>query len=366
MSADPILTLAWLVLAHLVGDFVLQTAGMVAAKAASGGRAVRGLLGHGAGVAVALIPVALAFGWSGLWAVLFITISHVLVDRAKVLTTRRAEARALADAHRRHEGRAPAAGLGRAWTPLPAALFLLDQLAHGALLVVAWAIWLAGLPPTPEWAAAVGDVLGGRDLAAVHDVTLGIVVVAALVLVNVRAGAMLVATLVRPLESSTELAGGVGGATAVATPASTAGSAPAGPGRAAPGPAAGREGSAASERRRGWSFRIGPLAGRVVPDAPPSAPDARPDTAVVAGERVALPPPAQVGATIGVIERLLIVMFVLVGADAAIGFVVGAKTIARFKQLDDRDFAEYYLLGTLASVTIAIVTAIVARAALAG
>jgi hypothetical protein len=79
---------------------------------------------------------------------------------------------------------------------------------------------------------------------------------------------------------------------------------------------------------------------------------------------VALPPPAQVGATIGVLERLLIVVFMLAGADAAVGFVVGAKTLARFRLLDDRDFAEYYLLGTLASVGVAILTAIVARAAL--
>jgi hypothetical protein len=61
---------------------------------------------------------------------------------------------------------------------------------------------------------------------------------------------------------------------------------------------------------------------------------------------------------------LLIVTFILVGAESAIGLVVAAKTIARFRQLDDRDFAEYYLLGTLASVSVAIVTGLVARAAL--
>ena len=44
----------------------------------------------------------------------------------------------------------------------------------------------------------------------------------------------------------------------------------------------------------------------------------------------------------------------LTGAVAAVGFVIAAKTIARFKQLDDRGFAEYYLLGTLASVAVAV------------
>ena len=57
-------------------------------------------------------------------------------------------------------------------------------------------------------------------------------------------------------------------------------------------------------------------------------------------------------------------MFVLSGAEAAIGFVVAAKTLARFKLLDDRDFAEYYLLGTLASVSVAIISALIGRAAL--
>jgi hypothetical protein len=50
---------------------------------------------------------------------------------------------------------------------------------------------------------------------------------------------------------------------------------------------------------------------------------------------------------------------------ATIGLVVAAKTLARFKQLDDREFAEYYLLGTLASVTIAVATSLIAQAALA-
>ena len=54
----------------------------------------------------------------------------------------------------------------------------------------------------------------------------------------------------------------------------------------------------------------------------------------------------------------------LAGGLFAIGLVIAAKTLARFKQLDDRDFAEYYLLGTLASVTFAVVTSLVALRAL--
>jgi hypothetical protein len=62
---------------------------------------------------------------------------------------------------------------------------------------------------------------------------------------------------------------------------------------------------------------------------------------------------------------LLIVAFVLTGAEAAIGFVVAAKTLARFRQLADRQFAEYYLLGTLASVSVALGSGLLASAALA-
>ena len=60
----------------------------------------------------------------------------------------------------------------------------------------------------------------------------------------------------------------------------------------------------------------------------------------------------------------MIVTFVLTANPAAIGFVVAAKTLARFKQLDDRRFAEYYLLGTLASVSVALASGLLAAAAL--
>ncbi len=78
----------------------------------------------------------------------------------------------------------------------------------------------------------------------------------------------------------------------------------------------------------------------------------------------ARPSAARVGATIGILERLLICALVLGGAVSTIGLVIAAKTLARFKQLDDREFAEYYLLGTVASVTIAVASGLLAQAAL--
>jgi hypothetical protein len=71
--------------------------------------------------------------------------------------------------------------------------------------------------------------------------------------------------------------------------------------------------------------------------------------------------PGRMGATIGVLERLLVVALVPGGGSAAVGFVVAAKTLARFKELNKKRFAERYLLGTMASVTVALVSALVAQ-----
>ena len=53
------------------------------------------------------------------------------------------------------------------------------------------------------------------------------------------------------------------------------------------------------------------------------------------------------GSMIGQLERILIVILLLQNQYEAIGFVLVAKSIARFKQLDDKEFAEKCLVGTL-------------------
>ena len=103
MPADAILTLAWLVLAHLVADFIVQTGAVVGQELERPAR-LAGPFAHAlgvgrpgagrAGVRVARAVVAAAT-----------TVAHVIIDRTKILMTRRAERRALAEAHRRHEGR---------------------------------------------------------------------------------------------------------------------------------------------------------------------------------------------------------------------------------------------------------------------
>jgi hypothetical protein len=340
---DSILVLAWLVLAHLVADFVLQTESIVRAKNATGGPAVRGLLAHGLIVALCLVPVGLAYGGPGWAFVAWSTVLHVVIDRAKIVLTRRAATSALAEAQRRHEGPEPADHLGRAWTSRPAALFLADQMAHLAVAGLGWLIFLVAFTQLqPGWVDFVNWVLGGIDRDGVHRVIGIAVVLGSLAIVNVRAASIWVAILVRPVE---EGEGGVrwGGRADSAAP--TTSSAPAVP-----------EPTWLASRR--WSLRIGPFDARV--EAQPIEPPAATPPAAPA-------PPARsarVGATIGILERILIVVFVLTGSEAAIGFVVAAKTLARFRLLDDRDFAEYYLLGTLASVAVAIITGLIARATL--
>jgi hypothetical protein len=67
------------------------------------------------------------------------------------------------------------------------------------------------------------------------------------------------------------------------------------------------------------------------------------------------------GRVVGVLERLMIFFFVLEQQFGALGFVIAAKTMCRFKNLDDRDFAEYFLVGTLLSVIGAATLALLTR-----
>jgi hypothetical protein len=62
----------------------------------------------------------------------------------------------------------------------------------------------------------------------------------------------------------------------------------------------------------------------------------------------------KIGSWIGVLEREIILILGLLGQYGAIGFVLTAKSLARYKQLEKKAFAEKYLVGTLLSALIAI------------
>jgi hypothetical protein len=62
------------------------------------------------------------------------------------------------------------------------------------------------------------------------------------------------------------------------------------------------------------------------------------------------------GRIIGILERILIFFFVIIGQFAAVGFVIAAKGVVRYKELEDRNFAEYVLIGTLLSSLLSMFT----------
>ena len=63
------------------------------------------------------------------------------------------------------------------------------------------------------------------------------------------------------------------------------------------------------------------------------------------------------GAFIGTLERTVILILISIGQYAAIGLVLTAKSVARYNKIsENKQFAEYYLAGTLLSTLYAIIT----------
>ncbi len=68
------------------------------------------------------------------------------------------------------------------------------------------------------------------------------------------------------------------------------------------------------------------------------------------------------GASIGTLERWIIVLCFLMSQYSLIGLVLTAKSIARYNKISENEaFAEYYLLGTLISTIYAIVSSIILK-----
>jgi len=67
------------------------------------------------------------------------------------------------------------------------------------------------------------------------------------------------------------------------------------------------------------------------------------------------------GRLIGNLERLLLTLVVAGGSYAALGFLVAAKGLIRSEELQERDFAEYFLVGSLCSVLVALCAGLVIR-----
>lgn len=70
---------------------------------------------------------------------------------------------------------------------------------------------------------------------------------------------------------------------------------------------------------------------------------------------------AGAGRLIGILERTLTLILILAGEWAAMALLATAKSVARFDDLKDREFAEYYLVGTLTSLLVAILIGLALR-----
>jgi hypothetical protein len=70
------------------------------------------------------------------------------------------------------------------------------------------------------------------------------------------------------------------------------------------------------------------------------------------------------GEVIGVLERMATFVLVASGAFTAVGFVIAAKAAARFPLFKETAFAEYFLIGTLTSVGLALLLGLLVSSAL--
>jgi hypothetical protein len=68
------------------------------------------------------------------------------------------------------------------------------------------------------------------------------------------------------------------------------------------------------------------------------------------------------GAVIGGLERWIAFALVLTGQYTALAFVIAAKSIARYKRINEEEkFGEYFLIGTLTSIGIALFVGIIVK-----
>jgi hypothetical protein len=64
------------------------------------------------------------------------------------------------------------------------------------------------------------------------------------------------------------------------------------------------------------------------------------------------------GRAVGILERGLVLTLLLLGDYLAVGFVMAAKALFRYKSIEDPEKAEYLLIGTLASFALAVLGAV--------
>jgi hypothetical protein len=65
------------------------------------------------------------------------------------------------------------------------------------------------------------------------------------------------------------------------------------------------------------------------------------------------------GKLIGLLERSFLYFLIIFNQIGAIAVIIALKSLARFKELEDKNFAEYFLIGSLLSVMVAVIPAVI-------
>jgi hypothetical protein len=72
------------------------------------------------------------------------------------------------------------------------------------------------------------------------------------------------------------------------------------------------------------------------------------------------------GKWIGYLERTIVYILIITGNFSTIGFVIAVKALSRFKELENKEFAEYFIVGTMASMIITIVISLFVKSVIQG
>jgi Protein of unknown function (DUF3307) len=299
---DTVLVIAYLVFAHLLADFVLQNDWIAINKGRAGRLGWMALGAHGFHVALCLLPAVFVFGWPGVAYIVVVAGLHMVVDRWKVRATRAAEARAQASARARFEATGELPSTGLGNAWSPWPGLLF--LADQVLhLTIAIVAWVVLLA-----SAAVLPVFMSFMDALLRDADREVIHAVAL------SGVVLVSLFL-------------------------------------------------VNTRGAYYFLLALASPRNLRAATPS--DAAPASTSGPAPSAPTGTDAMVYAASSSVERLVMVCAVLVGSAVVVALVVAIEIVARFRQLADRGYADWWLLATAGSVGVAIVSGLLGAAALA-
>ncbi len=291
-----------MVLAHLIGDYLLQWRRLAEDKEKGD---LLALLLHVLLYALAMNIVFRCVPWNRAlytWAIL--SVSHGIIDFVRVRADKK-------------------------WSSPRAKLvsFCVDQLLHLGLIILCWRLFLQGQRTEFfVWMSVQPWFRPGLRYALL----LGVIWQPTAILVR-----KVLALLPPPKEAA---------------------AAPAAPETAPEEAKAAPEASEAAPEEA----KAAPEASEAAPEEAPAG--AEPEEAPAAAEAAPEERDFRSGELIGKLERVIVAALVLAGAASTIGFVLTAKSVARFKQMEDRNFAERYLVGTLLSVCVALAAALILKA----